>query len=152
MKLVAAILICEATGIASGLIGSARNNPWFDSLAKPSWFPPPSLFGPVWTTLYLLMGIALWLIWKSNADAAAKKPALLLFALQLLFNFLWSIIFFRFRSPAGAFADIILLDIALGFTIYFFGAISKPAAWLLVPYLAWVSFASVLNLAIWTMN
>lgn len=151
-KLVLSIALCEVTGFLSGWIGSADNNEWFNNLDKPWWNPPGSLFAPVWTGLYLLMGISLWLVWKSNTDSIIKKPALRYFGLQLSLNFFWSILFFRFQSPGWAFADIILLFIAIFITIFQFASISRLAAWLLVPYISWVSFASCLNFAIWRMN
>ena len=151
-KLIISILICETTGIASGLIANTGMNAWFDALNKPSWNPPAFLFAPVWTFLYLLMGISLWLIWKSAAPVAQKSNAIILFSLQLFLNFWWSIIFFKFHSPAFALVDIILLLILILFTIISFSKLSKPAAWLLVPYIAWVSFATILNYSIWVLN
>ncbi len=151
-KLIIAILICEAVGISSGLLSRAGMNTWFDMLNKPGWNPPAYLFGPVWTTLYFLMGISLWLIWKSNAAAVKKRNAVALFAIQLFLNFWWSLLFFKFHSPELAFIDIMLLLITIFFTIYYFSGISKLAAWLLVPYIAWVSFATVLNYTIWKLN
>lgn len=151
-KLVISILICEAIGVISGWIGSAYNNPWFETLQKPSWNPPGAVFGPVWTTLYLFMGIALWLVWKSDAVQQRKTAAEVMFALQLFFNFWWSIIFFKFQSPGIAFIDICLMIITILITIFQFGKISNVAAWLLVPYISWVCFASVLNYTIWKMN
>ena len=151
-KLIIAILICETTGIASGLIANTGMNPWFKALYKPLWNPPAFLFAPVWTFLYLLMGISLWFIWKSAAPAPQKSNAIILFSLQLFLNFWWSIIFFKLHSPAFALVDIILLLLLILFTIISFSKLSKPAAWLLVPYLAWVSFASILNYTIWVLN
>ena len=151
-KLIISIFICEATGIVSALIANTRSNPWFDKLSKPSWNPPAFLFAPVWTLLYLLMGISLWLIWKSAVPAPQKNKAIILFSLQLFLNFWWSIIFFRFHSPAFALVEIIGMLILILVTIISFSKISRHAAWLLVPYLAWVSFATVLNYSIWVLN
>ena len=151
-KLVVAILVCEATGIISALLSHSSTDTWFNSLNKPSWNPPTYLFGPVWTFLYLLMGIALWLIWKSNTAAAQKKDALLLFAMQLFLNFWWSVFFFKFHSPSLAFIDILLMFIVILLTMFSFGAISRVACWLLVPYILWVSFATLLNCHIWSLN
>ena len=150
--LIIAILICESTGIISGLIANTGINPWFDTLNKPLWNPPAFIFAPVWTLLYLLMGISLWLIWKSNTPSPQKNNAIILFFLQLFFNFWWSIIFFKFHSPAFALVDIILMLNLILFTIILFSKISKIAAWLLVPYIAWVSFATILNFTIWILN
>ena len=151
-KLIIAILICESTGIISGLIANTNRNPWFDTLNKPSWNPPSFLFAPVWTTLYLLMGISLWLIWKSNTPAPQKINLIILFSSQLFLNFWWSIIFFKFHSPALALLNIILMLILILLTIINFSKFSKAAAWLLVPYIAWVSFATILNYTIWVLN
>lgn len=152
LKLVIAILACEVIGFTSGLIGSAAMNTWFDNLQKPSWNPPGFLFAPVWTLLYALMGIAFWLIWKNESPEANKRSAYFAFALQLFLNFWWSIIFFRFQSPFFALIEILLLLAMILLTAYQFSKISKTAAWLLVPYVLWVSFASVLNYTIWSLN
>ncbi len=151
-KFTFAIILCESVGIFSGLLASASNNVWFYNLNKPTWNPPAFLFAPVWTTLYLLMGISLWLIWKNKAAEINKRNQYLLFALQLFLNFWWSIIFFKFHSPAFALLDIILMDVIIISTIVSFSKFSKPAAWLLVPYIAWVSFATILNFTIWNLN
>jgi tryptophan-rich sensory protein len=151
-KLIIAILACEVIGFTSGLIGSAAMNTWFDNLQKPSWNPPGFLFAPVWTTLYALMGIAFWLIWKNETAETNKRSAYFAFALQLFLNFWWSIIFFRFQAPFFALMEILLLLLAILLTIFQFSKISKTAAYLLVPYVLWVSFASVLNYTIWSLN
>lgn len=151
-KLVIAILICEIVGIASGLLSQAEMNNWFATIKKPIWNPPSYLFAPVWTTLYLLMGIALWLVWKSTFIERQKNNAIKLFALQLFLNFWWSIFFFRFHSPYLAFLDIVLMAITILLTIFKFSRISKTASWLLVPYFLWVCFAAVLNYSIWLLN
>ena len=151
-QLIISILICETTGIVSGLIANTGMNSWFETLNKPSWNPPAFLFAPVWTFLYLLMGISLWLIWKSAAPVPQKSNAIILFSLQLFLNFWWSIIFFKFHSPAVALVNIILMLILILLTIISFSKISTPAAWLLVPYIAWVSFAIILNYSIWDLN
>ncbi len=151
-KFVIAVMICETSGIVSGLLAHSNSDNWFNTLIKPTWNPPAYLFGPVWTILYLLMGIALGLIWKSNAPVTEKKDAILLFAMQLFLNFWWSVFFFKFHSPALAFIDIILLFIVILLTMFSFGPISRLACWLLVPYILWVSFATLLNCHIWSMN
>lgn len=151
-KFIIAILLCESVGISSGLLASSSNNSWFDALNKPAWNPPGYLFGPVWTTLYLLMGISLGLIWKNNATEPSKHSAYFLFGLQLFLNFWWSILFFKIQSPAFALVDIILMVILIISTMVSFSKFSKLASWLLLPYIAWVSFATVLNFAIWNLN
>jgi tryptophan-rich sensory protein len=151
-KFIIAILLCEMVGITSGLLASASNNTWFDSLKKPTWNPPGYLFGPVWTTLYLMMGISLGIIWTNKTTELRKRSAYFLFGLQLFLNFWWSIIFFKFHSPAVALLDILLMVIVITMTIVSFSKFSKPAAWLLVPYIAWVLFATALNFTIWNLN
>lgn len=151
-KLVLAIVVCELTGIASSLIAGQGMDTWYASLHKPSWHPASSVFGPVWTILYLMMGISIWLVSKSQTFANEKSLAGTLFALQLLFNFFWSIIFFGFHSPGIALIDIVILDVLVGLTIIKFERISRPAAWLLVPYLLWICFATFLNYRIWALN
>jgi tryptophan-rich sensory protein len=151
-KFIIAILLCEAVGISSGLLASASKNSWFDTLQKPAWNPPAYLFGPVWTTLYFLMGISLALIWTNKAPEIDKRKAYTLFALQLFLNFWWSILFFNFHSPALALVDIILMVITIILTIVSFSFFSRTASWLLVPYIAWVSFATLLNFTIWNLN
>lgn len=152
LKLVIAILTCEVIGFTSGLIGSAAMNTWFDNLQKPSWNPPNYLFGPVWTFLYALMGIAFWLIWKNATPESNKRSAYTVFALQLFLNFCWSIIFFRFQAPFIALIEILFLLAMILLTAYHFSKISKTAAYLLIPYALWVSFASVLNYTLWSLN
>ena len=151
-KLLAAVLVCELVGIVSGLLANASGNDWFNSLQKPSWNPPAYLFGPVWTFLYLLMGISFWLVWISEADKIAKRAAMLAFVVQLVPNFFWSILFFGFQSPLLGFVDIILMVYTISITIYHFTGISKTASWLMVPYLLWVCFATVLNFTILILN
>jgi tryptophan-rich sensory protein len=141
--------------LAAGAVGSAATYPnlgWFETLEKPSFSPPKSLFGPVWTTLYLLMGVADYLVTRQDAEPAAKGSAQTLYRLQLGLNALWSFLFFGRRNPLVAFIEILLLWTAIVMTIVAFARISRPAAFLLVPYLLWTTFATVLNAAIWRLN
>ena len=151
-KLTISILICQIIGISAGLLTSTQNNAWFNNIVKPSWNPPGYLFGPVWTILYLLMGISLYIVWKSNAMEPQKTNAMLIFAVQLFLNFWWTILFFKFQSPYCAFIDIVLMIITIIITIFAFAPISKTAAWLLVPYISWVCFAAILNFTLWNLN
>ena len=146
------ILLCEGVGFMSGYLASASGNVWFDQLIKPAWNPPAYLFGPVWTILYFLMGVSLWLVWKNRSAELYKGNIYFLFSIQLCLNFLWSIIFFKLESPYYAFFDIILLIVSIGLTIKSFSYYSKLASWLLVPYISWVSFAAFLNFTIWNLN
>jgi tryptophan-rich sensory protein len=125
---------------------------WFDALEKPAFSPPKSLFGPVWTLLYLLMGTAHYLVTKQEAEPAAKRAANIFYGLQLGLNALWSILFFGRRSPFAALVEIVFLWVAIVLTIVAFARISRLAALLLVPYLLWTTFATVLNGAIWRVN
>ena len=151
-KLAICIIICQATGIISGLLTNTQNNTWYDTIVKPSWNPPGYLFRPVWTILYLLMGISLWMIWKSSAPEVQKIEACLLFAIQLFLNFWWAILFFKLHSPILAFAEILVMIILILLTIYRFSEINKTAAWLLFPYILWVCFAAILNYNLWKLN
>ena len=124
---------------------------WYAGLQKPSWNPPNWIFGPVWTALYTTMAIAAWLVWK-RGGFGGQRVALSLFLAQLLFNLLWSPLFFGLRHPALAFVDIVLLWLALLGTVAAFWKVRPLAGALLVPYLAWVTFASALNFALWRLN
>ena len=124
---------------------------WFAALQKPGWNPPGWIFGPVWTALYTIMAIAAWLVWR-RGGFAGQRVALSLFLLQLFFNALWSPLFFGLHQPALAFADIVLLWLALLGTVVAFWKARPLAGALLLPYLAWVTFASALNFTIWQLN
>lgn len=124
---------------------------WYAALAKPSWNPPSWVFGPVWTLLYAMMAVAAWLVWR-QAGWRAAAPALAVFALQLVLNALWSWIFFGLHAPGWALLEILALWLAILATIVLFARVRPLAAWLLVPYLAWVSFAAVLNFTLWRLN
>lgn len=133
------------------LATSAKIPTWYATLAKPAWNPPNWLFAPVWTTLFILMGVAAWMVWLRRGQAGARA-ALGLFAVQLVLNTLWSFVFFAAENPGLAMVEIVVLWLAIAATIWTFRGISMGAAWLLAPYLAWVSFASCLNFAIWRLN
>ncbi len=156
LKLVLAIIVCQLAGLIGSFFTISAIPTWYVALQKPLLNPPGWIFGPVWTILYLLMGISLWLIWKSDAKdlpaQAGKKKALWLFLAQLVLNAIWSPLFFGGQSIGGALAVIVLLWASIVLTIFVFTKISKTAAWLLVPYILWVSFATYLNFAIWVLN
>jgi len=124
---------------------------WYAALLKPSWNPPGWLFGPVWSFLYLSMAVAAWLVWREGGWARQSRP-LAWFLLQWLFNALWTPLFFGLHRPGLAFAEIILLCLLLAATLWHFWRVKPVAGILLLPYLAWVCFASVLNFAIWRLN
>jgi tryptophan-rich sensory protein len=136
---------------AIGSIASLDAGEFYRSLDRPAWAPPASLFGPVWTLLYAMMALAAWLVWKARGFAEARG-ALALFIAQLGFNALWSWLFFAWRQGALALADIALLWILVAATIVAFWRVRPLAGALLVPYLAWISFAAALNLSVWQRN
>lgn len=136
---------------AIGSAASLQAGPFYTQLARPDWAPPSFLFGPVWTVLYALMGIAAWLVWR-DAGFRAAKTALTLFLVQLALNALWSWLFFAWHRGGLAFADILLLWALIVATLIAFWRIRPLAGALLVPYLMWVSFASALNYSVWQLN
>lgn len=152
VQLILAITVPLAVGGLSGLATARGVASWYPTLAKPSFNPPAWVFGPTWTVLYILMGVALFLVWRQGLDTQGVRLALIAFGVQLMLNALWSIIFFHMQSPGWAFAEIILLWIAIIATLWAFWRVLPAAGWLLVPYLAWVSFAGVLNGSIWILN
>ena len=159
-KLIIAIVISELAGIIGSVFTTPSITGWYAGIVKPALNPPAWVFGPVWTTLFGFMGIAAFLIWKKGLERRDVKIALGIFAGQLVLNTLWSIIFFGSTSLTInglnnigiAFVEIIFLWLAILATIIAFAKISKPAAWLLVLYILWVSFAGYLNYSIWMLN
>ncbi|NYT08299.1 MAG: tryptophan-rich sensory protein [Methanomicrobiales archaeon] len=150
--LIGSIILCNLAGFMGMLVTSTGPGSWYDMLVKPSFNPPSWIFGPVWTLLYILMGISLYLVlmaWRKGTDT---RIPLLVFGIQLVLNALWSFLFFGLRSPAAGLAGILVLWVFIVATIVTFSRVSRPAALLLLPYLAWVSFASILNYAILTLN
>ena len=146
-------LFCLTCFLAAGLgslFTAASVGSWYAGLAKPGWNPPAWVFGPVWTALYAMMAVAGWLVWRRGGPGA--WTALQLFAVQLVLNVGWSAVFFGLQMPGLAFAEILALWIAIAATLRTSWRVSRPAGILLVPYLLWVSFAAVLNFAIWRLN
>lgn len=152
IKLFVSIVICLTVGAVSGYFTANEIPNWYATLIKPSFNPPNWIFGPVWSTLYILMAVSWWLVWKSDVASSKKNKAMLIFAIQLILNFFWSIIFFSFHQPGIALIEIIFMLIFILFSIIIFYPVSKPASYLLIPYLLWVSFASILNYTIWKLN
>lgn len=148
LKLVISIIIPFIASAIGSLFTVSSIDSWYSSLVTPSFNPPNWIFGPVWTILYLLMGISLYLVWSKKVDVIALS----VFGTQLVLNTLWSILFFGLHLPLVAFIEIIILWIAILANIIVFYRTSKEAAYLLMPYLIWVSFAAVLNLAIVILN
>jgi len=151
IRLLYSLLITIGVGAIAGIATASNINAWYAQLTKPSFNPPNSIFGPVWTVLYILMGIALFLVWKQPASEK-KSTALGIFFVQLFLNFCWSFIFFYFHQIGFALIDISLLWIFIIITIFQFSKFSRLASWLLVPYICWVSFATILNAAIFHLN
>lgn len=152
IKFIVAVAIPLIVGGASGFFTVTDVDSWYQTINKPVWNPPNWIFGPVWTTLYVLMGIALFIIWKSDTSTELKKIAFVLFAIQLVFNFFWSFIFFNQHLVGWALIEMTVLWVFILLTIFSFAQVDKIAAWLLVPYISWVSFALILNYTIWKLN
>ncbi len=150
-SLAVSLVLCLAAGGLGSFATAAKIPTWYATVVKPTWNPPNWVFAPVWTTLYILMAVAAWMVWTRREQLGARL-ALALFGVQLALNTLWSFLFFGMENPGAAMAEIVLLWLAIAATILTFRRISMPAAWLLAPYLAWVSFASCLNFAIWQLN
>jgi len=151
-KLVASIIGCEAAGGIGSIFTTSAIPTWYATLQKPSFTPPNYVFAPVWLTLYLLMGISVFLVWRKGLAERGVKTALTVFLVQLILNILWSVIFFGLKSPLGGVIIIVLLWIAILITIIRFFRISPAAGGLLIPYIIWVSIAANLNVGIWTLN
>ena len=151
-KLFISILICELAGILGTPFTMSAIPEWYSTLNKPFFSPPNWLFGPVWTLLYLMMGISFYLIWKQNWKTKELKTAGLYFFAQLFLNFIWSPVFFGLRNPVLGLVVIVALWFVLLVTMKKFYSLSRNAFYLLVPYLVWVSFATALNFAIVVLN
>lgn len=174
-KLIASIVICQAAALMGSVFTMPAIGAWYDQLNKPEWTPPGGVIGAVWTVLYLLMGLSLYSVWAKDwqpesqfAGRAArawnrfsqklldgawqKQNIIAIFAMQLILNVLWSFVFFELESPGLAFFELLALWTAIAYTIANFWRVSKPAAYLLFPYIAWVTFAGYLNFVIWQMN
>ncbi len=146
------IIVCELAGVIGALFTTPSIPGWYAGLTKSPFNPPGWVFGPVWTILYALMGIAAWLVYAKGFGRPEVKRALSLFAAQLFLNILWSIVFFGAHRILGAVFVIVSLWVMILRTILHFGKISRPAAYLLVPYILWVSFATVLNVSLYMLN
>ena len=148
----AALLVFVVLSAAAALTGSRfRPGEWYERLKKPSWRPPNWLFAPVWSALYLMMAVAAWLVWKDVGLPAAQAP-LALWLGQLINNAAWTPAFFGLKRPDLGLVVIVALWLAIATTIVAFTAVSAAATWLMAPYLGWVSFAALLNLAVWRLN
>ncbi len=151
-KLVFAVLVCQAAGLIGSIFTRSSLSDWYPALIKPRFTPPGWVFAPVWVSLYLVIGVAAFLVWRRGLDRLDVRKALSFFALQLALNVCWSVFFFGLKSPLAGLIDIVLLSIAVLLTIRSFLPVSYPAALLLIPYFVWIAFATGLNLTIWYIN
>lgn len=145
-------LAVTAIAGAIGALATQEAAAFYAILSRPSWAPPAWVFGPVWSALYFMIGVAAWLVWRSTGHAEARIHALQLFIVQLALNALWSWLFFAWRKGAAAFVEIVLLWVCIALTMRAFSRINRTAALLLVPYLAWVTFAAALTWVLWRGN
>jgi len=157
VQLFFAIALSQSAGLLGTIFTASSVTTWYPTLVKPALNPPSWVFGPVWTILYVLMGVAAYMVWRvyetsSGAKKHFARMALVLFGLQLALNAWWSIIFFGQQQLGFALLEIVVMWFAIVATIYYFAKLSRTAAWLLVPYLLWVSFASYLNYSLWMLN
>lgn len=152
-KIAIFVATCLGIGYLSGIATQSGVNTWFPTLVKPSFNPPAWVFAPVWSLLYIMMGVAAGMVWnRIDQDRENVKKALLFFAIQLALNALWSVLFFALHNPLLALIEILILWLMIYETYLKFRKIDKLAGWLFIPYLLWVSFATVLNASLWWLN
>jgi len=152
LKLIVSLIICQLAGFVGSLFTTPSIPIWYASLEKPSFNPPNWVFSPVWISLFVLMGISLFLVWQKTLHYPGVSSALFWFGIQLFLNMLWSVLFFGLKSPFFAFVGIIFLWVAIFLTLVKSFKVSRLAGVLFVPYICWVSFAAVLNFSIWNLN
>ena len=148
----ASIALAVAVGGVGAVATASSVKTWYVGLIKPSFNPPDAVFGPVWTTLYVLMALAAWRVWRAGPANGRRRRALVLYGVQLLLNLAWSVIFFGLRRPDLALAEIVILFLAVVATAGVFWRMDRVAGLMMIPYAAWVMFASVLNFEIWRLN
>jgi benzodiazapine receptor len=146
------IVACELAGVLGGLVTAPAIPTWYAELAKPAWTPPGWVFGPVWTALYALMGMAAARVWTRHRRLRSGRVSLAAFIVQLVLNAAWSFLFFGLHSPGLGLVDIVALWITIVAVLAWWWNLERPSALLLAPYLAWVSFAAALNAAVWRLN
>ncbi|MFH1631334.1 MAG: TspO/MBR family protein [Candidatus Aenigmatarchaeota archaeon] len=151
-KLLLSILLCIIIGSSAAVFMSSSIDNWYTTLAKPTWTPPNWVFAPVWLTLFALMGVSIYLIWQHGRRNENITTAFILFCVQFAANIMWSFFFFGMESPIIAFADIILLWLLIATTIIAFYRISKPASYIMIPYIVWVTIAAALNYSVILLN
>ncbi|MBN2043364.1 MAG: tryptophan-rich sensory protein [Candidatus Aenigmarchaeota archaeon] len=152
VRLVVSVVICELAGIIGSFFTMPSIPTWYASINKPEFIPPNWVFAPVWTTLFLLMGISLYMIWDKGLNKKENKTALYVFGVQLVLNIIWSALFFGLQNPLAAFIEIIVLWVAILASIIFFYRISKWSGIIMIPYILWVSFAAFLTYSVWVLN
>lgn len=152
LRLAFAVLLCQGVGGLGALFTASSVRTWYPQLAKPAFTPPGWIFGVVWPVLYCLMGVAWFLVWQGGWERREVRQATAAFFVQLALNLAWSLLFFGLRSPLLGLLEMLALGAAIGATMALFSRVSRVAAWLLVPYLAWVGFALLLNYSIWRLN
>jgi benzodiazapine receptor len=152
LRLVISVIACQCAGVVGAVFTTKAIPTWYAGLRKPPFTPPNWVFSPAWVTLYLLMAIAAFLVWRKGLDKPQVKWALVTFLVQLVLNVLWSVVFFGLESPLAGVVVIVGLWIVILFTIIRFFRISTAAGALLLPYILWVSFAAVLNVSVWLLN
>lgn len=152
IKFIVSVGICVGTGALAGFLTSDATKGWYQTITKPSIIPPGWVFPVVWNLLFFLMGVALFIVWEKGKESLCFKKATWIFGTQLFLNFMWSIIFFGYQLPGYALFEIIILWIAILYSIIYFYKINRLAGYLLVPYILWVSFASILNFLVWRLN
>ncbi len=145
------VVVCQAAGAIGSIFTAPNVKTWFATINRPEIAPPNWVFAPVWTLLFALMGIAAWLVWKKR-DQKQAQDGLALFFIQLFFNVMWSALFFGNQNIAAALSEIIVLWLAILLTILQFKKVSSPAAWLMLPYILWVTFAAYLNFLFYQLN
>lgn len=152
LKLIISLALPQMVGGISAYFTSTGTGSWYQTIRKPEWNPPDWLFAPVWTALYIMMGIAFYLIWKEPIAIPKKRPAVIFWSLQLSLNFFWSFLFFNQHQIGWSLIEIVGLWLIILITIFLFARIRKVAAWLFVPYISWVTFAGILTFTIWKLN
>ena len=151
LALIGSIVLSQLAGLVGTIYTIPAIPTWYAGLTKTFFNPPSWLFGPVWTTLYTLMGVALYLVWRSP-KGKARTYGIAWFMVQLVLNALWSKLFFGLQNPLYGLVGIVFLLVSIIMTIWYFRKVSAPAAWLLAPYILWVSFATLLNASLWYLN
>jgi len=152
IKLIISLVACQGAGVIGAIFTTPAIPSWYASLKKPTFTPPNSVFGPVWVTLYLLMGVAVFLVWREGLSQEGVTTAFIVFWVQLVLNTLWSVVFFGLKSLFGGIVVILLLWVAILVSIIMFFGVSPIAGGLLIPYIIWVSIAANLNTRVWILN